>query len=258
MVDYGRYHSPEKAKLDDKLFVPDISDGEYYETVSQVDYALDFLDEHEEGHSDKPFFLYLACYTPHFPLHALPKDIAKYKHTYTDGWDKIRELRWERIKKIGLVDGELSVRMVEFRNNWGLDQEQLKKMIDPLETLENKLWVDLTPDEQVFQAQKMAVHAAMVDRMDQEIGRLVQWLKDKGQFENTLIMFASDNGASSGLLTVATNTPRVRCPVVRKAFFASVPVGAARRIRRCATAKLTPSGWHRDAVHCALARGYKR
>lgn len=196
-LDANRFHAPGRAKLDNISFVPESSEGNYYETISQVDYALDFLNEHEEAHSDKPFFLYLAFIAPHFPLHALPEDIAKYKDTYTVGWDKIREARWERIQQMGLVDGELSERMTDFRNEWGMSQEELKQMIDPRETLENKLWVDLTPEEQVFQAEKMAVHAAMIDRMDQEIGRLVQWLKDKGQYENTLIMFASDNGASS-------------------------------------------------------------
>lgn len=183
--------------LDDKPLSPDFSDGKYYETIAQVDYALEFLNEHEQAHAEKPFFLYLAFIAPHFPLHALPQDIAKYKDTYTVGWDEIREARWDRIKKLGFVDGELSERMPDFRNEWGLSKKKLKQMIDPRETFENKMWVDLTPEEQVFRAQKMAVHAAMVDRMGQEIGRLVQWLKDNEKYEDTLIMFVSDNGASS-------------------------------------------------------------
>jgi len=196
-VRQDRFHTPKLAKLDDNAFVPDTADGNYYETIAQVDYALEFLNEHAQAHSETPFFLYLAFTAPHFPLHALPEDIAKYKDTYAVGWDAIREARWERIQQMGLVDGELPERMTDFRNEWGLDQEKLKQMIDPRETLENKAWADLTPEEQVFQAEKMAVHAAMVDRMDQEIGRLVLWLKDKGKYENTLIMFVSDNGASS-------------------------------------------------------------
>lgn len=122
----------------------------------------------------KPFFLYVAHTAPHWPLHALPEDIKKYENVYKEGWDKIRDERFKKMISLGLFpkDTKLPARWKEQRD-W--------------ETNPDKDW----------DAHAMAVKAAMIDRMDAGIGRIVQTLKETGQMENTLILFLSDNGASS-------------------------------------------------------------
>jgi arylsulfatase len=97
---------------------------------------------------------------------------------------------------MGLVSTPLSERMTGFTDG-PLTEEQVKERIGPGETTRNVLWADLSAEEKAYQAKKMEVHAAMIDRMDREIGHLVDWLKDAGRLDNTLILFASDNGASS-------------------------------------------------------------
>ena len=118
--------------------------------------------------------MYLAFHCPHWPLHALPEDIEKYKDTYKDGWQAIREARYQRMKEMKLfgdADDFLSPR--QFTDSW--DENPTKE----------------------WDARAMAVHAAMIDRMDQEIGRVIETLKKNGQLDNTLILFMSDNGCSN-------------------------------------------------------------
>jgi arylsulfatase len=198
---HNQYFIPGQAELDDQPIEVD-SGPEYYETDTQVDYALRFLDEHERQTPDQPFFLYLAFIAPHFPLQARPQDLEKYRNRYAAGWDVIRRERYERMRGLGLVDAPLPERMTDFRNIVGgnMPEEELKRKIGPGETGRNVLWADLTAEEQAFQAQKMSIHAAMIDRLDQEVGRVIDWLEERGLFENTLILFASDNGASSETL----------------------------------------------------------
>lgn len=120
---------------------------------------------------EKPFFLYLAHTAPHWPLHAPPEDIAKYENTYAKGWDQTRTARHEAMNGKGVL-----------QQNWD---------ISPRDTDVHD-WGD--EKNQDWEASKMATYAAMVDRMDQSIGRLIASLKQLGQFENTLILFLSDNG----------------------------------------------------------------
>ena len=165
------------AERDKRRFVLDDKDYEipkegHYMTDAFTDHALGYLDQHKKDHIGKPFFLYLAYTAPHFPLHALEADIAKYEALYMQGWDVTREKRFEKMKKLGLVD----------------QRYRLSERPDVIPAWENatekKIW-----------ARKMAVYAAMIDRMDQNIGRLVNTLKSNGQYENTMIVFISDNGA---------------------------------------------------------------
>ena len=144
----------------------------FYSTDAFTDYAIEFVDQATK--SDKPFFLYLAHNAPHFPLHALPEDIAKYRGKYSEGWDLIRRRRYERLLELGLID-----------NTWRLSTRDGKV----------EAWDDLTQEEKEFLEPMMEVYAAMVDRLDQNIGRLVKHLKAKNELDNTLIMFLSDNGA---------------------------------------------------------------
>ena len=150
--------------------VPD----DYYFTDAIGDKAIEYVRDFAQ--SDKPFFLYLAQCAPHWPLHARPEDIAKYKDTYAGGWDELRANRFERQLKMGLFEKE----------NTPLPPIQGKR----------KEWGELSGDEQAYQARKMAVHAAMVDRVDQSVGRLLKTLEATGQMDNTLILFLCDNGAS--------------------------------------------------------------
>ena len=196
---YDRKFNPHGNTLDDQPLPSDTPLGQY-ESTAVADHALEFLHTHRDQMPDQPFFLYMAFIDPHFPLQAPEEDIAKYRERYTAGWDQIREERYARIKSMGLVAGALPERMTDFKNAWGWSTEQLKAALGPGETADNLYWKDLTAEEKAFQAQKMAIHAASIDRMDQEIGRVIAWLEKTGQLDNTLILFASDNGASSEMM----------------------------------------------------------
>lgn len=145
---------------------------DYYITRALSDSAITYVNRYAQG--DDPFFLYLSYTAPHWPLHALPEDIEKYKDTYTGGWEEIRNARYGRMRELGIFPGQddyLSPR--QFDDRW-----------------------DENPHAQ-WDARAMAVHAAMVDRMDRGIGELVEALRRNGQLDNTLILFLSDNGCSS-------------------------------------------------------------
>lgn len=143
----------------------------YYHTDAINDTAATYI--HEFAKDNKPFFLYVAENAPHWPLQALPEDIEKYKDTYKVGWDVIREKRYQKMISEGIIDPEQT------------------KLSDRQST---KNWEE-NPDKD-WDARAMAVHAAMIDRMDQGVGRIIEALKETGQLENTLIVFLSDNGAS--------------------------------------------------------------
>ncbi|RKY10172.1 MAG: hypothetical protein DRP66_00425 [Planctomycetota bacterium] len=152
---------------------------------------------HKSKHGDEPFFQYTAFYSPHFPLHAMQKDIDSYRDAYLEGWDIIRQRRWKRMKKMGIINCPLSQRDTDVIPSWNLKPDQLKERIGPGEAPKAVAWETLTDEQKKFQATKMAIHAAMITRMDAEIGRIVRQLKEMGAYENTLILFASDNGASA-------------------------------------------------------------
>ncbi|GIX00319.1 MAG: hypothetical protein KatS3mg111_3651 [Pirellulaceae bacterium] len=146
---------------------------DFYSTDAITDYALQFL--REDSQFEEPFFLYLAYNAPHFPLHALPEDIAKYRSAYDSGWDVIRQQRWQRMQNLGIAAGE----------SWTLSQRD--PQVEP--------WETLNQEQRAFLVPMMEVYAAMVDRLDQNIGRLVAFLEQRGQLDNTLLIFLSDNGA---------------------------------------------------------------
>jgi arylsulfatase A-like enzyme len=172
-------------------------DGSYYSTVAIADYAIKHLKEHAAKHSEQPFFEYLAFHCPHFPLHALPEDIAIYKDRYLSGWDAIRAERLERLRKMKIIDCELSPLDPLTVPSWNLPEEALRKRIGQGEVAHAVPWERLTAEEKEFQAAKMAVHAAMIHRMDIEIGRVLDQIKAMGALENTMVVFVSDNGASA-------------------------------------------------------------
>lgn len=147
--------------------------ADYYHTDAINDTTVSYIKEFSK--SDKPFFIYVAQNAPHWPLMAKPADIEKYKNTYTEGWDAIREARYKKMIKLGLIDPT--------------------KTRLPIDDVDGPKWKDNPTKE--WDARAMAVHAAMIDNMDQGIGRIISALKQTNELENTLIIFLSDNGASA-------------------------------------------------------------
>lgn len=195
--DHDRFFYPRRALLDDEPLPPVATNAGYYSTTAIADYALQFLREHQQHHRQRPFFLYLAFLAPHFPLQALPQDIARYEGRYLEGWDAVRRQRWERATAMGLVRHPLPDLEPHYWAPWSLSGPELQQQIGPGECGHAVPWPALTVEQKVFQAQKMAIHAAMVDRMDQEIGRVLAQIRAMGQAENTVTFFVSDNGASA-------------------------------------------------------------
>ncbi|MDR1268645.1 MAG: arylsulfatase [Planctomycetaceae bacterium] len=166
--------------------------GEYYATDVFTDYALDFLAESRkvnENNERPPFYLYLAYTAPHFPLHAPKEEIAKYADIYTKGWDIVRKERFARQQQLGVVDNSVQLTpRSEIPKNWANEKTGWANK-------ENPAWETIDVDRRADLARRMAIFAAMIDRMDWNIGRVIADLKEHGDFENTLILFLSDNGA---------------------------------------------------------------
>jgi arylsulfatase len=148
--------------------VPD----DYYITDAFSDHAVEYVEKYSRD--GEPFFLYLAYTAPHWPLHAPRQDIERYRGTYQPGWEAIRQARYERQVAMGLIDPATA----------RLNQRQPDRPAWP----ENPT--------QTWDAGAMAVHAAMIDRVDQGVGRIVARLEQLGLLDNTLILVLSDNGAS--------------------------------------------------------------
>lgn len=149
-------------------------DDDFYTTDANVKWAKTFLDESLTEHPDKPFFLYVAHNAPHYPLQAREEDFRKYEKRYTDGWDKLRAARYERQLEMGLIPKQ-----------WALSPRP-EHVPD---------WSSLSKEDKDWESRRMAAFAGMVDRVDQTTGELVSYLKEKGVFDNTLILVCSDNGA---------------------------------------------------------------
>ena len=194
----GNFFTAAGNAVNDQPIEPAADESGYYATTATVDHALDCLREHADAYPDRPFFHYIAFIAPHFPLHALPQDIARYRDRYLDGWHVMRQRRFARQREMGLVDTTLSDLEREVGPPYHFP-EALRKL-GPGEINRPLPWSELTEEQQRFQATKMAIHAAMVDRMDREIGRVIGQLKAMGAFRNTFIFFASDNGASAEIM----------------------------------------------------------
>ena len=197
LLDQNRFFSPTKHWLNGAPLPQPAKDSGYYATIAIADHAVNTLQDHAANHPGQPFFHYLAFTAPHFPLHALQEDIDRYRGRYRNGWDELRTARWARQKAMGLLDTPLSALDPEIIPPYNLSQEELEARIGAGEAGRAVPWASLTPAQQEFQALKMAIHAAMIDRMDREIGRVLDQLKAMGAFENTVILFMSDNGASA-------------------------------------------------------------
>jgi arylsulfatase A-like enzyme len=144
-----------------------------FDSTMYTNKLLEFFKKTES--EKKPFFAYLAFQVAHSPFMSPPELIDKYDKIYSVGWDKIREQRFEKQKELGF---------------WPAN------MIDPGRIPPNQVWDSLTDDQKAYATRVMAVHAGGIEQMDKDIGRAIQYLKDTGQYDNTLIMFTSDNGSS--------------------------------------------------------------
>ena len=165
----GSFFDPWTLTRDNTYIVPD-SKGFYY-TDAISSNAVKFISDHASRHADKPLFLYVAYTAPHWPMHALPEDIARYKGRYDKGWDALRAERHKRMIEMGIVEAK-----------WGITDRD--PIAPPWQQAGSKAW----------HARRMEVYAAMIDRMDQGIGRIVAELKRTGRLDETLIFFLADNG----------------------------------------------------------------
>ncbi len=144
--------------------------AEYYSSQFYTDRAIAYLKADEK--SDKPFFTYLAYQASHIPVQAPKEFIAKYKGRYDQGWTALRQQRLQSAIKLGLVPADTRMATMATTTDWNA----------------------LSPEDKAYQARRMEVYAAMTDAMDYHVGRLVQYLKDSGQYDNTVFVFMSDNG----------------------------------------------------------------
>lgn len=192
----GWYRSPQKILVDGKQIPSPDPESGYHLTDKIGDQMVHYLDEHQKNHKDKPFFLYGAHMAPHWPLVAHQKDIDKYKDKYDAGWDALREQRRLRLKQIGIVDGDL------YPMESQVDAHPVNvARYGPNEVYSALPWNSLTQAQKDFQSDKFAIHAALVEQLDRNVGRVIEKLKEMGEFENTIIFFNSDNGASSEIFT---------------------------------------------------------
>ncbi len=179
----GSFYDPTTLCRDNTYITPqndpEYQPREFYYTTALSENAVRYIREHHEQSPDKPFFMYVAFTAAHWPMHALEKDIAKYKGKYDQGYGHYRAQRFERMKKMGLI-----------RKDWDMSPQA-----GDWEGVEHKEW----------EARCMEVYAAMIDSMDEGIGRIVAELKKQGAFDNTLIFFLQDNGGCAEGMGRAAN-----------------------------------------------------
>jgi arylsulfatase A-like enzyme len=154
------------------VWIPRPGNQTLYSNNLYTDKMMEFIKNSTDG---KPFFAYLAFQVAHSPFQSPQENIAKYDKIYSVGWDKIREQRFEKQKELGF---------------WNADMK-LPDRIPP-----SQPWAELSPEQQAYASRILAVRAVMIENMDENIGRMIQFLKDTGQYDNTLIIFVSDNGTS--------------------------------------------------------------
>jgi arylsulfatase len=165
-------------------------DRDFYATNRFTDHAQIFLEKHLDERKQDPFFLYMAYNAPHWPLHALPEDIRKYEGRYTGGWDRLREERYHRQLQLGVLEAgntSLSLRTDDRYDPGGL----WKYSRDPIPA-----WDSLKKEQQLDLAKRMTIYAAMIDNLDRNIGKLIEFLDKHKLLDNTIILFLSDNGGA--------------------------------------------------------------
>jgi len=165
------YHPNTLTRGNENVEKEAIDDPAFFYTDAISDQAASYVREHQKEASDKPFFMYVSYTAPHWPLHAHEEDIAKYKGRFDAGWDTLRSERLDRLVRSGILD-----------KAWALSPRDPSQ--PPFEDAKDREWL----------VRCMEVYAAQIDRMDQGIGRILSALEDTSQFENTVVIFLSDNG----------------------------------------------------------------
>ncbi|WP_413431412.1 sulfatase-like hydrolase/transferase [Crateriforma spongiae] len=192
---YTRGHSHDQYDADYYIRLPEGRDKEidppaeqFYATDVFNRYAIEFLRQGQQ--SGRPYFLFLGHSSPHFPVQAPAERADAFEAVYRQGWDVLRQQRFEKMKSIGLIDGD----------HWQMSPRSIvpvdrDDIANGYSGQPNPAWDSLPSDRQADLARRMAVFAAMVSGVDQGVGKIVEHLKQTGDFENTLILFLSDNGA---------------------------------------------------------------
>ena len=191
IIGAGSLFDPWTLTRDEKAITPDndpeYKPKQYYYTDAISDNAVKYINEHDKT---APFFMYVSYTAAHWPMHALPKDIKKYKGKYDAGYEAIRKARYAKMKKLGVID------------DW------------PLSPMP-QTWADFPEKNRAWELRCMEVYAAMVDNMDQGIGRIVKSLEKNGQLDNTLILYFQDNG---GCAESRGRSPRKDAAIPRKPY----------------------------------------
>ncbi len=223
----GSYFDPNTLTRDNTPISPyadpEYAPSEYYYTDAISDHAVRFIADHQREYATTPFFLYVAYTAAHWPLHAKESDIAKYRGKYDEGYDAIRAARVEKMKKLGLLDSQ-----------WVVAPQQ------------GGAWSDVEAPE--FEARCMEVYAAMVDCMDQGVGRLRAALHEHGLHENTVILYLQDNGGCA--------EPMGRKgPLVNRAAEPTLPPLAKEFLQPDMIPKQTRDGYPMRQGYCVLPGG---
>ncbi|MGY1553263.1 arylsulfatase [Microbacterium sp. A588] len=177
----GSFFQPRTLTRNEQNVEAETEAEDFYYTDAISDNAVEFMKKHEAEHGEDPFFMYVAYTAPHWPLHALEEDIAKYAGRFDAGWDELRAERLARLVASGIIDEQ-----------WKLTERDARI----------PAWDDVSDKE--WEAMRMAVYAAQIDRMDQGVGRVVDELRRQGTFDNTIILFLSDNGGCAEEMPLET------------------------------------------------------
>lgn len=177
---FTNFFHPHQLVEDNHHLTIDEYPDDYYLTDDLTDKAVGMIRDLRNGSPDKPFFMYFAHGAVHAPFHAPREDVDRFSGVYADGWTKIRERRFERQKELGLIPADTVLPEVPTDPRFGVPD-----------------WATLSPDEQRIAARYMEVYAAMVTTVDRSVGRIRAALEETGEWDNTVIAFMSDNGASS-------------------------------------------------------------
>jgi arylsulfatase len=172
------------AEGDSPVSVTDLG-SDFYSSQSFTTKLLQYFEERDEDQKQKPFFAYLPFSAPHWPLQAPDEDRQDYRGLYDEGPDVLRQKRLRSLEDLGIITPQTKAHEV---------------FALPLDKPLSKEWGELTADEKKFSSRTMEVFAAMVQNMDRNIGRVISYLKSSGEYDNTVIMFMSDNGAEGLLL----------------------------------------------------------
>ena len=222
LTDYDRNFYPRGHFEDDKPLPPvdPEENGGYYTTTFITEKLIGYLREHLRQQPETPFFAYVAYTVPHFPLQAPQEIIDKYRTRYREGWDSLRQKRFDKLTKAKIINTLLSPRDEQVGPPYKFNKPDA---LGPGEVFYPVAWDTLTDVQKEFQAEKMAIHAAMIDCADQEAGRLIEELQKHNAFDNTVIFILSDNGCSAEIMVRGDGHDPKAPPGSGKSYFCLGP-----------------------------------